>query len=74
MRTYVYLLNKYLWKKDQEDTFVFTNRTIMDALGYATENKNSLISKTISNILKSLKREGIIDYVEYYENIVGSKG
>lgn len=70
VRIYVYLLNKYLWKKEQEEYYSFTNREIMDALGYKTEHINGRISGMITNILESLAREGIIKWVEYYESTI----
>lgn len=61
IRVYLYLLNKYEWKKD----YCFTLVEIQKALGYSA----STDSTSISNIVKSLAREGIIEYEEDYEYI-----
>lgn len=72
IRVYTYLLDVYLWKKEEDDYFVFTNKDILKKLGYSTNNKNA--SAAISNILESLSKEGIIKYEDYYETYVNSKG
>lgn len=63
VRVYIYLLNKYNWKNNYE----FSNKELIEALGYSTNGNNALASSMVSNILESFKREGVIDYTEYYE-------
>lgn len=70
VRVYIYLLNKYNWKNDYE----FSNQELIEALGYSPNGKNSLASSMVSNILESFKREGVIDYVEYYETRIDNCG
>lgn len=70
VRVYIYLLNKYNWKKDYE----FSNKELVEALGYSPNGKNALVSSMVSNILESFKREGVIDYDEYYETRIDNCG
>lgn len=65
VRIYVYLLNKYLWKKD----YHFTLKELQVAIGYSENTKNTSILETLRDILESFKREGIIQYDEVYEQI-----
>lgn len=60
IKVYLYLLNKYEWKK----TYNFTIKEIQQALGYA---ESSIIDDLIGAILESLNREGIINFEESYE-------
>ena len=72
VRTYTFLLNKFLYKKEQNDTFTFTNQDIMEALGYSKTTKTA--SKSISMIIDDLNKRGIIKTVDFYEEIiVGTK-
>lgn len=70
VRVYIYLLNKYNWKKNYE----FSNKELIEALGYSTNGNNALASSMVSNILESFKREGVIDYSEYYETKIDNCG
>lgn len=78
IRIYVLLLRYYLWKQkvsqEQEETvyYTFTNTDLLSSIGYSTDNK--LASSMITNILESFQREGIINYEEYYEEIITNKG
>lgn len=74
VRIYIYLLNKFKWKSQNSDTYEFTNNELIEALGYSTKGKNSLISSMVTNILESFKREGVINYLEYYETRVDNYG
>lgn len=65
VRIYVYLLNKYLRKKD----YHFTLKELQVAIGYSENTKNTSILETLRDILESFKREGIIQYDEVYEQI-----
>lgn len=72
VKVYVKLLNWYLWKSQEEEEFIFTNKDIMKALGYSTDNK--LASSMVSNILESFQREGVINYEEYFEEKITDDG
>lgn len=78
IRIYVLLLRYYLWKQkvsqEQGETvyYTFTNTDLLSSIGYSTDNK--LASSMITNILESFQREGIINYEEYYEEIITNKG
>ena len=69
VRIYVYLLNKYLWKKD----YHFTSKELQVAIGFSKNTETTAIYELIRDILESFKREGIIDFDEVYEKIVDSK-
>ena len=62
IRVYVYLLNKYLWKKETKEHYIFTLEEIKEALGYADSTKTAV--KIIDNILNSFYREGLIKWRE----------
>lgn len=68
VKIYVYLLNKYLWKPD----YSFTIRELQQVLGYSETTKTA--ASLISNILKSFKREGIIDYTEEAITVISNSG
>ena len=72
LQIYVYLLNKYLWKTQTEEKYVFTNKELQIALGYSENTK--LANSIISNILESLSREGIIRFVDFYETSFSASG
>ena len=72
IRVYVFLLNCFLWKKEENTEYIFTNIDIMKTIGYSSDNK--LASSMITNILESFKREGVIDYEEYYEEMITNEG
>lgn len=60
VRIYIYLLNKYKWKKD----YVFTISELKKALGYAATTKTA--ESTIKNCLASLK-DKLIKYEHFTE-------
>lgn len=62
IRVYLYLLNKFQWKKD----YVFTIREIKLALGYSESTKSA--ESTIKNILASFNKEGMITYEKFLED------
>lgn len=72
VKIYIQLLNWYLWKQETQDCFIFTNKDIMNVLGYSVDNK--IASSMISNVLESLSREGVIKYEEYYEAHIDNTG
>lgn len=72
IRTYLYLLDGYLWKQKEKDYFIFTNKDILRKLEY---NLTSATAKeSITYVLESLKREGIINYEEFYDSWVDKDG
>jgi hypothetical protein len=78
IRVYVLLLKYYLWKQkvsqeQGEDVYyVFTNADLLKDIGYSADNK--VASSVITNILESFQREGLIQYEEFYEEIITNKG
>ena len=74
VKVYVKLLNWYLWKSQQNEQYIFTNKDIMQVLGYSTDSNNALASSMVSNILESFQREGVIRYEEFSEMMIDSNG
>ena len=72
VKIYIQLLNWYLWKQETNEQFIFTNKDIMKVLGYSPDNK--LASSTVSNVLESFAREGVIKYENYYEEHINDEG
>lgn len=72
VKIYTQLLNWYLWKKESDEFFIFTNKDIMKILGYSADNK--MASSMVSNILESLSREGVIRYENYFEDCIANNG
>lgn len=72
VRIYVYLYNWYLYKTSENDEYIFTNKDILKAIGYSTDNK--LASSMVSNILESFSREGVMKIQEYYEEKILDDG
>ena len=72
IQIYVYLLNKYLWKNQTREKYIFTNKELQIALGYSEDTK--LAGTAITNVLESLSREGIIAFEEFYEEMIDSRG
>ena len=68
IRVYIYLLNKYLWKKN----YVFTLAELKEALGYAETTKS--VDILLDTILKSFYREGLMKWREVVDSkAVGDK-
>lgn len=72
VRSYIILLDWFLWKQKENEYFIFTNKDILDRLGYSTNNK--VASSLISNILESFLREGIIKYEKFYDTVITQDG
>lgn len=70
VKIYIYLLNKYLWKKKTNETYIFTNKEIMEAIGYSTNSNNHLVSSMITNVLESFQREGVINFRIFYDEVI----
>lgn len=67
LKIYVYLLNKYDWKKqEQGEMYSFTCGELAQAIGYTEASAaTGSISSIISNLLISFKREGVLNYEDY---------
>ena len=65
IRVYIALFDWYLSKKKENTEFIFTNRDILEKLGYSKDNK--VASGAITDILESFAREGVIRYEHFYE-------
>lgn len=63
IRIYLYLLNKFQWKKD----YVFTIQEIKEALGYSATTKTA--DSLIKNVLASFKAEGVIKYEKFFDEV-----
>jgi hypothetical protein len=72
VRVYNYLLNIYLWKKREEEEYIFTYGEIASVIGYSV--KNHLALSIVQNILQSLEHEGIIKYKSFYERVTTDEG
>lgn len=68
IKIYLYLKNKYDWKKKTDEMYSFTNAELLTAIGYSS-NYDGNASRKIQYILDSFMREGLIKWVEYYETI-----
>ena len=70
IKIYLYLKNKYDWKKKTNEYYSFTNGEILSAIGYSN-NYDGIASARIQCILESLMREGVIKWVSYTEMVNG---
>lgn len=63
IQIYIYLLDKYEWKKKTGEEYYFTRKEIAIALGYSEKSAESgTISTRISDIIGCLARQGIIQF------------
>lgn len=69
IKLYIYLLDKYNWKKSTGENYVFTNAELLEAIGYSTNSSNQKANSVVNNILESYLREGVIKYETFYEEI-----
>jgi hypothetical protein len=75
VKLYIYLLNKFNWKKQEEnDYYIFTNRELIGALGYSTNSANNLANTMVNNVLESFSREGVIKFESFYEEMITTNG
>lgn len=72
LQVYVYLLNRYLWKAETKETYVFTNKELQVAVGYSENTK--LANSIMSNVLESLSREGLIKFVDEWQEMTNING
>lgn len=55
IKIFIYLLNKYKWKRQNGEKYIFTKRELIGALGYSENSlDNKELYKTVDNIIKSL--------------------
>ena len=64
IKIYAYLLNKYEFKAKTNDTYIFTKKELLEAIGYSTDNNRSY--KIISDIILCLDNNGLIEYKEFF--------
>lgn len=72
IRVYILLLDWYMWKNSTKEHYIFTRGEVAERLGFSKNNSNARL--TISNILSSLQKEGIISYREFYQNKIMDNG
>lgn len=67
LKIYLYLLNKYDWKKELgADMYSFTLGELAEVIGYSKNcAATGTVLQIISMALTSLRNEGIIDFVDY---------
>lgn len=74
VKLYVYLLNKYNWKKEEKDTYIFTYKELVEALGYSANSANYPAITLVKNVLESFAREGVIKFESFYEEMITTNG
>lgn len=65
LKIFIYLLDKYEWKKEANSQYVFTLTELSAAMGYAASSGRQ--DANIRIILEHLRRTGMINYEEFYE-------
>lgn len=65
IKVYIYLLNKWLWKKQTNEPYYFTLKELREALGYSGSN-NEGVDAALRTILFSISKQGIIDATPTY--------
>ena len=67
IKTYVYLLNKYGWKRD----YTFTKGELIEGIGYNPNSRDKegryVSYEMMDNILLCLVNNGLLEYEEFYE-------
>ena len=72
IQVYIYLLDKYEWKKKMGGTYFFTKKEIALALGYSESVAQKKINR-INDILECLIRQGIVKFEEVGVKTVNGK-
>lgn len=69
IKVYTYLLNKFIYKKKNNDKYSFTKKELCESIGYSYRKES--IDK-LNNILTCLKNNGLIQYSQrhYYNGKV----
>lgn len=62
IKIYIYLLNKYKWKRQKGERYIFTEKELITALGYSEKTCHAEYYATINNIIKSFVIGGLIKY------------
>ena len=62
IKVYVYLLNKYLWKQQTHENYIFTIDELSIAMGYAASS--TTVQPMVSVLLDSFAREGLLKWRE----------
>jgi len=65
LKIFIYLLDKYEWKKEANSQYIFTLTELSAAMGYAASSGRQ--DANIRIILEHLRRTGMINYEEFYE-------
>jgi hypothetical protein len=65
IKIYIYLLNKWLWKKQTKEPYYFTLKELREALGYSGSD-NAGVDSALHTILFSIAKWGIIDATPTY--------
>lgn len=65
LKIFIYLLDKYEWKKESNSYYVFTLTELSGAMGYAASSGRQ--DANIRIVLEHLRRTDMIDYEEFYE-------
>lgn len=65
LKIFIYLLDKYEWKKESNSEYVFTLTELSAAMGYAATSGRQ--DANIRIILEHLRRTDMINYEEFYE-------
>lgn len=60
IQIYVYLADKYIYKKKNDRLYEFTLKELAEALGYNTNNYQSYTNEVIKTCLTALAKQGII--------------
>ena len=72
IKVYIYLRDKYLWKKKTNEKYLFSIHELCKALGYANTTKSAEV--IIGDIIKSFNLEGMIRYTEVREKLPNQEG
>lgn len=62
IKIYIYLLNKYKWKRQTNEKYIFTKEELARALGYSESTRTSELYTMLNNVIMSLTLEGLISF------------
>lgn len=69
IKVYTYLLCKYEWKLNSGEYYQFTQKELLEHIGYANRFENS---EMIKNVLTCLENNGLIEYYNTYRDNRGT--
>lgn len=72
LRIYSILVSWYRWKNKEDDFYIFSNKELLEKLGYSSNNKK--MSAKISEILEKMNKACIITYKTFYTTTVTPDG